>query len=132
MIMRTYVADIDGVPTIAFRAHDDEHAQALADDKAGDLRLSLGEFNKPDGSSLWDGVAAILVRPASDAEDTEWLKARDASVGRLSEGAIIDPELGEDPDEFSLYLVPIVPAHIYDDEGVEDDDEDEDDDAAHE
>src|SRR5690349_14815615 len=129
--MRTYVADVDGVPIVAFRAENNEHAQSLANDKGSELQESLRDFNNPDGSPLWDGAAAILVRPATESEDDDWHTARDASVGEFSEGAVIDPNLGENLDDFILYLVPIVPSDNEEDDDdenddVEDDEEDRD------
>ncbi len=52
--MRTYVAEINGVALIAFRARGDNEVY----DKNGNLQLGLNGFSgvvRPDGGPLWDG-----------------------------------------------------------------------------
>jgi hypothetical protein len=63
---QTYVAEVDGIAIVAFRAVDDSDARTLVDD---DLRF-FGQLNfaHPDGSPLWDGISPIAIRLADPSE----------------------------------------------------------------
>jgi hypothetical protein len=106
--MHTYVAEIGGVPIVVFQAEDDEYARELANTHADGLRVWLFDYNKPDGQPVWDGVSEIIVRRATEGEDARWLKARDASIGNSSGGAIIDPAPGDKLDDFKCYLIEVI------------------------
>jgi len=88
--MQTYVAEINGEALMAFRALDDVEARAMADDPEGDVRTSLLEVVRVDGSALWDGASPIDVRIAKEHEHTQWQSE--------SEG---------DADEFEVFLIPV-------------------------
>ncbi len=109
--MKTYVVEINGEAIMAFRALDDEDAHDLASDEDGDLRQSLNESSgviREDGSPLWDGTSEIKVRPATESEEEEWRTARDAEIEDADEeDELIDSELEDDFDDFSVYLIPV-------------------------
>jgi hypothetical protein len=69
--IKTYVAEINGEAIIAFRAEDDDHANAIVNDEDGGLRSGhngLSGLLRADGSVLWDGETEIKARRATDAE----------------------------------------------------------------
>lgn len=117
--MKTYVVEINGEAIMAFRALDDEDAHDLASDEEGELRQSLNESSgviREDGSPLWDGKSEIKVRPATESEDEDWRTARDAEMEDADEeDELIDSELEDDFDDFSVYLIPVKLA--YEEEG---------------
>jgi hypothetical protein len=117
--MKTYVVEINGEAIMAFRALDDDDAHDLASDEDGELRQSLSEDSgvvREDGSPLWDGKSEIKVRPATVPEDEEWKSARDAEIEEAEEDdELIDSELEDDFDDFSVYLIPVKLA--YEEEG---------------
>lgn len=117
--MKTYVVEINGEAIMAFRALDDEDARDLASDEDGELRQSLNESSgviREDGSPLWDGTSEIKVRPATESEDEDWRTARDAEIEDADEeDELIDSELEDDFDDFSVYLIPVKLA--YEEEG---------------
>jgi hypothetical protein len=90
--MKTYVAVIGGEALLAFRAEDDEQAQAIAGDDEGDVRTALLEVVRVEGTPLWDGSSPINVRPATDAEHKVWENETDAD---------------DDADIFEVFLIPI-------------------------
>jgi hypothetical protein len=111
---KTYVAEINGEAVVAFRAMDDDDAHDMVNDEDGDLQQSLNESSgivRADGSPLWDGKSEIIARPATQAEDESWRKARDAEI----ESADEDPEFEDDFDDFTVYLISI--KSVGDDEG---------------
>jgi hypothetical protein len=126
--METYVAEINGEAVMAFRAEDDDHAYDIVNEKDGGLQLGLNGHSgllRADGNVLWDEKTEIKARRATEAEHQEWLEARDAETG---EGKQIDPSMDDDPDDFNVYLIPVMSED--EDEGeeeAEDDDDDEDD-----
>ena len=101
--MKTYVAFVGDKAVLAFRAEDDDQAQAMIDDEEGsirsDLKVLIGANEKP----LWDGKAAIRVREATAAQHAEWEQSRDQAIS----GEEIDLDAGDDPDEWSVYLTSI-------------------------
>ena len=98
--MNTYVAEIDGRAVIAFRAENEEEAQAWLEcdhDDAKAVRADLMVLES-EGRPVWDGEVEIVARPATIAEQAAW---RSKSV-----------ELGEeyddhDPDDTLVFLVPV-------------------------
>jgi hypothetical protein len=124
--METYVAEINGEAVMAFRAEDDDHAYDIVNEKDGGLQLGLNSYSgllRADGNVLWDEKTEIKARRATEAEHQEWLKARDAETG---EGKRIDPSMDDDPDDFNVYLIPVM--SVDEDEDEEDDEDDDDDD----
>jgi hypothetical protein len=125
--METYVAEINGEAVMAFRAEDDDHAYDIVNEKDGGLQLGLNGHSgllRADGNVLWDEKTEIKARRATEAEHQEWLEARDAETG---EGKQIDPSMDDDPDDFNVYLIPVMSED--EDEGeeeAEDDDEEDD------
>jgi hypothetical protein len=116
--MKTYVAEINGEAVVAFRAMDDDDAHDMVSDEDGDLQQSLNESSgivRADGSPLWDGKSEIVARPATEAEDESWRKARDAEIENVDEGEPIDSELEDDFDDFTVYLISV--KSLGDDEG---------------
>jgi len=108
--MKTYVAEINGEAVVAFRAMDDDDAHDMVSDDEGDLQESLNESSgivRADGSPLWDGKSEIIARPATEAEDESWRKARDAEIESADEGEAIDSELEDDFDDFTVYLISV-------------------------
>jgi hypothetical protein len=108
--MKTYVAEINGEAVMAFRAMDDDDAHDMIGDEDGDVQQSLNEDSgvvRADGSPLWDGKSEITARPATEAEDESWRKARDAEIGNADEGKPIDSEIEEDFHDFNVYLIPV-------------------------
>jgi hypothetical protein len=108
--MKTYVAEINGEAVMAFRAMDDDDAHDIVSDEDGDVQQSLNEDSgvvRADGSPLWDGKSEIIARPATEAEDESWRKARDAEIGNADEGEPIDSEIEEDFHDFNVYLIPV-------------------------
>jgi len=96
--MKTYVAEIGGKAALAFRAADDEEADAMIDDENSTMRSDLQVLTDPNGDPLWDGKATIRVRPATAAEDAEWSQSRDQAI---SDGEI-DLDAGENPEEWTI------------------------------
>jgi hypothetical protein len=116
--MKTYVAEINGEAVVAFRAMDDDDAHDMVSDEDGDLQPSLNDSSgmvRADGSALWDGKSEILARPATEAEDESWHKARDAEIESSDEGEPIDSELEDDFDDFTVYLISV--KSVGDDQG---------------
>jgi hypothetical protein len=108
--MKTYVAEINGEAVVAFRAMDDDDAWDIVSDEDGDLQQSLNESSgmvRADGSPLWDGKSEIIARPATEAEDESWQKARDAEIASADEDEPIDSELDDDFDDFTVYLISV-------------------------
>jgi hypothetical protein len=108
--MKTYVAEINGEAVVAFRAMDDDDAHDMVSDEDGDLQQSLNESSgmvRADGSPLWDGKSEIVARPATEAEDKSWRKARDAEIESADDGEPIDSELEDDFDDFTVYLISV-------------------------
>jgi hypothetical protein len=108
--MKTYVAEINGEAIIAFRAIDEDDAHDMITDADGDVLQSLDESSgivRADGSPLWDGKSEIIARPATNAEDESWRKARDAEIANADEGEPIDSEIEDDFDDFNVYLIPV-------------------------
>jgi hypothetical protein len=108
--MKTYVVEIQGEAIVAFRAMDDDDAHDIVNDEDSDLRLSLDESSgvvRADGSPLWDGKSEIIARPATETEDENWRKARDAQIADADEGEPIESEIEDDFDDFSVYLIPV-------------------------
>jgi hypothetical protein len=106
----TYVAEINGEPIVAFRADDVDEAFAIAHDAEGGLQLDLTCALRVDGTDprpVWDGESAISVRLATKAEHERWAKARDAEVREATDGKLIDLKMGDDWDDFNVYLIPI-------------------------
>jgi hypothetical protein len=102
--MRTYVAEINGEAVVAFRASDEEDAHAKINDEDGHLQQCLNDssgFVRADGSALWDGRSEIRVRPAMEAEDESWRKARDSEIGNAEQGKPIEN------DVVSTYLISV-------------------------
>jgi hypothetical protein len=101
--MKTYVACIGEEAILAFRAENDDAANAMIDDKEGsirsDLKVLVGTNEKP----LWDGKSAIQVREATAAQHAEWEQSRDQAISDEE----IDLDAGDDPDEWSVYLTRI-------------------------
>jgi hypothetical protein len=109
-IMKTYVAEINGEAVMAFRAMDDDDARDMVSDEDGDLQHSLNESSgmvRADGTPLWDGKTEIIARPATETEDENWRKARDAEIEGADEGELIDSELEDDFDDFTVYLISV-------------------------
>jgi hypothetical protein len=115
--MKTYVAEINGEAIMAFRAEDDVGALAFVNEENGDFQLGLYDVVRADGKPLWDGESAISPRLATAAEHDQWLNVRNAETGAAADGKQIDPEMGGDLDDFSVYLIPVIDS---------DDDEDDD------
>jgi hypothetical protein len=108
--LKTYVAEIHGEAVMAFRAVDDDDANDIVNDEDGDLRQSLDESSgmvRTDGSPLWDGKSEIIARPATEAEDETWRKARDAEISHADEGEPIESEIEDDFDDFNVYLIAV-------------------------
>jgi hypothetical protein len=108
--MKTYVAEINGEAVIAFRAIDEDDAHDMITDADGDVLQSLDESSgivRADGSPLWDGKSEIIARPATNAEDESWRKARDAEIANADEGEPIDSEIEDNFDDFNVYLIPV-------------------------
>jgi len=99
--MQTYVAVIGGKAVLAFRAGDDEQAQAIVDGNS--MRSDLQKITDMDGRPLWDGRSPIGVREASTAEHAEWETSRDDAI-RDGE---IDLDTGHDPDDWEIYFIEI-------------------------
>ena len=68
--MPVFTAQITGQPTIVFAARD--HVNALAFVHDDFIRSELCGLRAPDGAQLWDGDAAVSVRPASADERAAW------------------------------------------------------------
>ena len=114
--MKTYVAEVNGEAVMAFRAEDDDAALGIVNEENGGLRLGLYDVLRADGKPLWDGESIISSRLATAAEHDEWLKVRDAEIAAAG-GKQVNP--GDDPDDFNVYLIPVI------DPGDEDDDDGE-------
>jgi hypothetical protein len=123
--METYVAEINGEAVMAFRAEDDDHAYDIVNEKDGGLQLGLNGHSgllRADGNVLWDEKTEIKARRATEAEHQEWLEARDAETG---EGKQIDPSMDDDPDDFNVYLIPVMSEDEGEEEAEDDDEEDD-------
>jgi hypothetical protein len=108
--MKTYVAEINSEAVMAFRAADDDDANDMVSNEDGELQESLNEDSgvvRADGSPLWDGKSEIIARPATEAEDENWRKARDAEIGNAGEGEPVESEIEDEFDDFSVYLIPV-------------------------
>ena len=108
--MRTYVAEINGEAILAFRARDDDHADEEVngeESEAGGMKSVLLEYDRADGKPLWDGVTEVVARPANALEDAEWRRARDQAYGEATEGAVIDRDTDDDPDDYVAFLIKI-------------------------
>jgi hypothetical protein len=108
--MKTYVAEIDGEAVMAFRAEDYDEAYDMAngdESEHGGMKTVLTESDRAGGGVIWDGQSEIAVREATDAEHERWQEARDAATGDAHEGFTIDPKMGDDLDEFNVFLIPI-------------------------
>ena len=114
--MKTYVAEINGEAIMAFRAEDDDAALGIVNEENGGLRLGLYDVLRADGKPLWDGESIISSRLATAAEHDQWLEVRDAEIG-IAEGKQINPEIGDDPDDYNVYLIPVI--------GLDDEDDDD-------
>jgi hypothetical protein len=99
--MKTYVASIGGKAMMAFRAEDQDQARAIIDDDDGSMRSDLKVLVGTDGKPLWDGKSVIEAREATAAQHAEWEQSRDQAI---SDGEI-DLDAGNDPDEWSVYLM---------------------------
>jgi len=101
--MKTYVACIDEEAVLAFRADNDDEAQAMIDDKEGSIRSDLKVLVGRDEKPLSDGKSAIQVREATAAQHAEWEQSRDQAISDEE----IDLDAADDPDEWSVYLTSI-------------------------
>lgn len=114
--MKTFVVETAGKPIIAFRAENECEAMMSVDDQDGGLKMGLLEHLHADGTDLWDGETELRVRLATDEEHATWKQCLDSETGKSADGYAIDPETGiDDPDDFIVFLVPLLP---------DDDDED--------
>jgi hypothetical protein len=95
--MKTYVVEIGGKAVLAFRAETDDEANATIEEENA-MRSDMRALTGPDGNPLWDGRAAVQVRPATAAEHAEWEQSRDQAI---SEGEI-DLDAGDNPDEWNV------------------------------
>ncbi len=111
--MKTYVAEINGEAVMAFRAEDDDAALGIVKEENGGLRLDLYDVLRADGKPLWDGESIISSRLATAAEHDEWLKVRDAEIA-AADGKQVNP--GDDPDDFNVYLIPVIDPDDEDDD----------------
>ena len=98
--MRTYVVIAGRQAVLAFRAQDDDQAQAMIDDPEDSMRSDLKALVGRDGKPLWDGKSSITVREATSAQHAEWEQSRDQAI---TDGEI-DLDAGDDPDEWSVYF----------------------------
>jgi hypothetical protein len=114
--MKTYVAEINGEAIMAFRAEDDDAALGIVNEENGGLRLGLYDVLRANGKPLWDGESIISSRLATAAEHDQWLEVRDAEIA-IAEGKQINPEIGDDPDDYNVYLIPVI--------GPDDEDDDD-------
>jgi hypothetical protein len=117
--MKTYVAEINGEAIVAFRAEDDDAALGLVNEKDGGLQSGLYDVLRADGPPLWDGESTISSRLATAAERDEWLQVRNAETGAAADGEQVPPEMGDDPNDLNVYLIPVI-------DPANDDDEDDD------
>ena len=116
--MKTYVAEINGEAVMAFRAEDDDAALRIVNEEGGGLRSGLYDVLRADGNPLWDGESTISPRLATVAEHDQWLEVRDAEIA-AADGKQINPEISVDPDDFNVYLIPVIdPDHEDDDNGA--------------
>jgi hypothetical protein len=98
--MKTYVACIGENAVLAFRAENDDEAQAMIDDTEGSIRSDLKMLVGTDEKPLWDGKSAIQTREATTAQHAEWEQSRDQAISDEE----IDLDAGDDPDEWNVYL----------------------------
>jgi hypothetical protein len=116
--MKTYVAEINGEAVMAFRAEDDDAALRIVNEEGVGLRSGLYDVLRADGKPLWDGESIISPRLATAAEHDQWLEVRDAEIA-AADGKQINPEIGDDPDDFNVYLIPVIDSdHEDDDNGA--------------
>ncbi len=98
--MKTYVAEVDGEAILVFRAADDEAAQNILCEEDGGFQLVARGYSgllRADGRPLWDGRSPIQHRAASPEEHGQWLTVRNSRT-----------ESTDDPDDWVVYLVPVV------------------------
>jgi hypothetical protein len=50
----------------------------------------------------------VSARLATAAEHDQWLEVRDAEIA-TADGKQINPEISDDPDDFTVYLIPVGP-----------------------
>jgi len=67
------------------------------------MRSDLKVLVDTDGKPLWDGKSAIERREATAAQHAEWEQSRDQAI-RDDE---IDLDAGNDPDEWTVYLMSV-------------------------
>ena len=101
--MKTYVACIGEEAVLAFRADNDDEAQAMIDDQEGSIRSDLKVLVGTDEKPLWDGTSAIQMREATAAQHAEWEQSRDQAISDEE----IDLDAGDNPDEWSVYLTSV-------------------------
>jgi hypothetical protein len=107
--MKTYAAETNGEAVMAFRAMDHD-ARDMVSDEDGDLPHRLKESSVmvgADGTPLSDGKSEIIARPPTEAEDESWRKGRDAEIESADAGELIDSELEEDFNDFTVYLLSV-------------------------
>ncbi|MDO9710258.1 hypothetical protein [Paracraurococcus lichenis] len=109
--MTLYTVEVAGRPVLVFSEETRDSAEELVNSLIGQ---DLKEFESG-GAPLWDGTAALTVREAGEAETTRW----EEGLEEAREGGSI----GDDAEEFAVFLVPL-------DEEDEEEDEDEDDEEA--
>jgi hypothetical protein len=107
--MKTYVAEVDGEAILVFRAVDEEAARNILSEENGGFQLVARGYSgllRADGGPLWDGRSPIRHRAASPQEHAQWLIVRDSRTERT-----------DDPNDWVVYLVPVVSIDDTDDEG---------------
>jgi hypothetical protein len=98
--MRTYVAEINGEPVMAFRAEDHDGAFERLN---GGIKTTLLERERADGGMLWDGQSEIVVRAAMVSEERRW---REEMGGKEMDKRWLED--GDDPYALTLFLIPVV------------------------
>jgi hypothetical protein len=98
--MITYVAHICGEAVLAFRARMTNKRKKMIQNHEG-LRSDLRVLVDANGKPLWDGNSEIDLWEATPAQHAEWQQSRDQAI---SDGEI-DLDAGNNPDEWSVYLV---------------------------
>jgi hypothetical protein len=99
-LKRTFVAVIHGEAVMAFRADDEDEAHDLVhgeESEQGGIKTVLMEYDRANGSVIWDGHSEIAVRLATDSEHMRWQQSSDAT----------DPDDRDDPDDRNVFLIPI-------------------------
>ena len=110
--MTVYVAEISGRGVVAFEAANEDEAKARLADRA--FQRDLYVFQN-EGRSLWDGVAEIHLREARPKEDESWQASR-ATAGQLDKS--------DDPEDWRVFLIPVVDPSSFDDDDDDRDDHD--------